>query len=72
VVVAVITMRIVQMPGDMIIDMIAVRHRLVAATGPMHVVRFMTAAAMIRRAAVGIAAGYADHVLVDVVLMRVV
>jgi hypothetical protein len=71
-VVAVIAVRMVQVPGNMIIDVVAVWHRFMAATRAMGVVRFVTAAAMTRGAAIRIAAGYADHMLVDMAFVRMV
>ena len=41
-----VAMRVMQMTIDKIIDVIAMRNRLVAATGPVHVVLGMTAALM--------------------------
>ena len=64
-VVAVVAMRMVQVPGNMIIDMIAVRHRFMAAARAMGMIGFVAAAAMIRAAVIRIAAGDADHMLVD-------
>lgn len=71
-VVAVIAMRMVQVPGNMIIDMIAVWHCFMTAARAMGMIRFVAAAAMIRGAAIRIAAGNADHMLVDMAFMRVV
>jgi hypothetical protein len=50
--------------------MVPVRHRLVPAAGPMHVTGFMTAAVVRRRALIGIGRSHRNHVLVDVVSMR--
>ena len=52
--------------------MIAVRNCLVTAAGAMDVAGIMTAAAMVRSAAIGVVAGYADHVLVDMIFTRMV
>lgn len=51
VIVTVIAVRMVQMAIDEIIDMVAVRHRLVAATGAVLMPNLVTAAIMIGRAA---------------------
>jgi hypothetical protein len=67
-----VAVRVVKMAGDAIIHVVAVRHRLVAAAGAMHMARFMTGAAMFGGAAVRIFACYLHHVLVDVIVMRVV
>ena len=48
VIVAVITMRMMEMSIDKIVDVIAVRNGLVTAVGPVNVSRFMAAAAMVR------------------------
>ena len=71
-VVAVIAMRVMQVILDAIVDVVAVRHRVVAAARPMHMARVMPGAAMVGGAAVGIGARYFDHMLVDMPLMRVV
>ena len=71
-VVAVIAMRMVQVPRNMIIDMIAVRHRFMAAARAMGMIGFVATAAMIRGAVIRIAAGDADHMLVDMAFVRVV
>jgi len=56
VVVAVIAVRVVKMAGNAIIHVVAMRHRLVAAAGAMHMARLMPAAAVVGGAAVGILA----------------
>ena len=56
VVVAVVAVRMVKMASDAIIHVVAVRHRLVAAAGAVHMDRVMPAAAMVGSAAVGILA----------------
>ena len=71
-VVAVIAMRMVQVPGNMIVDMIAVWYRFMAAVRTMRVIRFVTTTGMTRGAAIRIASGDADHMLVDVAFVRVV
>jgi hypothetical protein len=45
-----VAVRMMQMTIDKIIDVIAVRNRLVAAAGAVDMLRVMTAAAMLRRA----------------------
>lgn len=47
-------------------------NRLVTAVGAVDMARFVTAAMMVRRAAVGVGAGHLDHVLIDMTFMRVV
>jgi hypothetical protein len=52
--------------------MIAVRHLLVPASGPMHVGGVMPAATMLRSALVRICRGDLDHVFIDMIVMHVV
>lgn len=66
-----VSVRMMQMPIDEIVDVIAVRHRVVPASRPVHVPRLVPATTVLRRAAVGIALRHLDHVLVDVILVRV-
>jgi hypothetical protein len=61
-----------QVAVDQIVDVVAVRHRLVPAPGSMHVARLVTGAAVLRRAAVRIARRDLDHVLVSMIAMRMV
>jgi hypothetical protein len=55
-VVAVIAVRVVKMAGDPIIHMVAVRHRIVATSGPVDMTRVVPTAAMVGGAAVGVLA----------------
>ena len=71
VIVAMIAMRVMQVAADAIIDVIAMRHRLVTAAGRVDMAGFMTGAAVIRGAAIGVFAGNLNHVLVDMIAMRV-
>jgi len=71
-VVAVIAVRVMQVVGDAVVDVIAVRHRLVAAARTVNMAGLMTAAAMVRRAALRIGAGHLYHMLIDMAVMRVV
>jgi hypothetical protein len=66
-----IAVRMMQVAANAVVDMIAVRHRLMAATRAMHMTRLVAAAAMVGSAAVRIVAGYLDHMLVDMAAMRV-
>jgi hypothetical protein len=61
-----------QVAGDPIIYVITVRDRLMAAAGTVLMTRLMTAAAMVRSAAIGVFGRHLDHVLIDMVFMRVV
>jgi hypothetical protein len=72
VVVAVIAMRMMQMTLDAKVDVVAMRHRVMAAAGPMHMGRLMAGAAMVGGAAVGIGPGHFDNMFVDMAFMRVV
>jgi hypothetical protein len=72
VVVAVIAVRVVKMSGDPIVHMVAVRHRIVAASGPVDMTRVVPTAAMVGGAAVRVLAWHLDHVLVDMTFVRVV
>jgi hypothetical protein len=56
VVVAVIAVRMVKMAGDPIVHMVAVRHRIVAASGPVDMARVVPTAAMVGGATVGVLA----------------
>jgi hypothetical protein len=56
VIVAMIAMRMMEVAADAVIDMVGVRKRLVAAAGTMDMTGVLAAAAMVRRAAVGVAA----------------
>jgi len=49
-----------------------VRNRLVAAAGTVDMTSVVAAAAVVRGAAVGVVAGHLDHMLVDMILMRMV
>jgi hypothetical protein len=49
-------MRVVKVAGDTIIHVVAMWHRLVTATGPVHMARLMTTTTMVRSAGVGVLA----------------
>lgn len=71
-VVAVVSMRMVEVAADAVVDVVAVRDRLVAAAGAVNMAGLMTPAAMVRSAAVRIVSRDVDHVLVDMILVRMV
>ena len=71
-VVAMVTVRMVQVAVDQVVDVVTVRDGFVAATGAMDVAGFVAAAFVLGRAAVGVGGRDGDHVLVDVVAMRMV
>ena len=56
VVVTVVAVRVVKVAGDAIVDVVTVRHSLVAAAGAVHMARIMPAATMVGSAALGVLA----------------
>lgn len=72
VIVAVAAVRVVQVPADEVIDVIAVRHRVVAAALAVGVRLVVGAAGVRGRASGGVRAADLEGVLVDVVAVRVV
>ena len=71
-VVAVVAVRVVQVTIDEVVDVVAMRHRFVAATGAVHVSRFVAAAVVFRRAGVWVGGADGDAVFIDVVAVRMV
>ncbi len=55
------TMRMVQVAVDQVVDMVAVRHGLVATARAVLVAPLMVAAIVVRRAGVGIAGAHLNH-----------
>jgi hypothetical protein len=70
-VIAMAVVRIVEMPFDQVIDMVAMRHGLMAAIRPMLMFNRMPHAFVLRRAVLGVGRGYADYMFIDVAVMRV-
>lgn len=70
--VAMTVVRMVQVAIHEVIDMIAMRHGLVAAAGAVHVVGWMAAASVAGGARCRIRCIDGNHVLVDMVAVRVV
>ncbi|WP_199272356.1 hypothetical protein [Paraburkholderia acidisoli] len=68
-VVAVVAVRMVQMPVDEIIDVIAMRHGFVPAARSVHMPGLMAARAV--STGIGVLVANLDLVLIDVVAMRV-
>jgi hypothetical protein len=68
-VVAVAVVRVMQVSIDQVVDMVAMRHRLVPAVLPVPMIGRM-GVAIVLVAAIGIAVVDSDAVLVDVVLVR--
>jgi hypothetical protein len=71
VIVAMTAMRMMQVAIDQVVDMVAMRHGGVAAAGTVLVALLMTAAVVVRRAGIRIGSAHLDHVLVDMVFVRV-
>jgi hypothetical protein len=69
--IAMAAVRMVQMTIDQVVDMVAVRHGLVAATRTVLVAPLMAAAIVTGRAGVGIGRAHLDHVFVEMVAVRV-
>jgi hypothetical protein len=72
VIVAVIAVPMMQVVANAIVHVIAVRNRLVAAAGAVDVIRCVATAAVVGGAPVRVVGRHFDHVLVDVIAMRVV
>ena len=71
-VVAVIAVGVVQVVGDQVVDVVAVRHRLMPAFRPVGMPCLVLRTGMFGGAVLGIRLTGLDHVLVHVVLVRVV
>ena len=71
VVVAMGAVGVMQVPVDQVVDMVAVRHRLVTAARAMLVVLVVASADMVGRAGAGIVGAHLDRVLVNVIAVRV-
>lgn len=70
-VVAVITVRVVQVAVDEIVDMVAVRNGFVPAARTVYMIRIMAAALVIGGAAVWVGFCHRDDMLVNVIAMHV-
>jgi hypothetical protein len=71
-IVAMVAVRMVEVPIHQIVDMVAVRHGLVPAIGPVNVAWVVAGAVMIGRADVGIRCGHSQHMFIDVISMHMV
>lgn len=71
-IITVIAVRVVQMAGDEIVDVIAMRNRFVAAAGAMNVSSIMSGAAMVGRATIRVPVAHLNPMLVDMIGMRMV
>jgi hypothetical protein len=69
-IVAVVAVRVVQVAVDQIIDMIAVRYRLVAAVRAVLVALRMASALVVGRAAIGIGGADRHDMLIEMIFMR--
>jgi hypothetical protein len=69
-IIAVVAVRMMQVSLDQIIGVIPVRHRFMAAARAMAMSCIMAAAAVVRRAALGIVGAHFHDMLVDVILVR--
>jgi hypothetical protein len=67
--IAVISVKMVQMAGNQIVDVVAVRNRLVAAASAMLVALLMALANMIGSTTVGIRSGHLNHMFIDMPFM---
>ena len=66
-----VAVRMVKVAIDEIVDMVAVRDRLMSASRPVHVTRLVSGATVIRRAAIRVLGRHFNDVLVYVIGMRV-
>ncbi|WP_020146750.1 hypothetical protein [Thioalkalivibrio sp. ALJ15] len=71
-VVAVVTMGVMQVAVYQVVHVVPVRNGLVAAAGTVHVIRVVTLALMVRGAVIGVRFAHLDDMLVNMVAMRMV
>jgi hypothetical protein len=64
--------RVMKMVADPVIDVVAVRHRLMTAAGAMDMAGLVPAAAVVGRTPLRIFAGHRDYMLVDMIFVRMV
>ena len=72
VIIAMIAMRMVQMPIDQIIYVVTMRNRRMSAARSMSMRRIVSATAMLWRAAHRILFSYFDHVYIDLTTTRII
>ncbi len=70
-IVAVITMGVMEMAVDKIVDMVSVRHGFVPAARPVYMIRLVARTAMFGRASIRIFLRDFDDVFVNVIAMHV-
>jgi hypothetical protein len=72
VIVAMVTVRMVQVPADKIVYVIAMRNRFMAAAWTMYMERVMLPTGMLRRASFRVGAGHRNDVLFDGSIVKLV
>jgi hypothetical protein len=72
VIVAVITVRVMQVAVDQIVNMVSMGYSFVAAAGAVYMVGIVTVAAVAVGAAVGVGSLHVDNVLVNMITVGVV
>jgi hypothetical protein len=72
VIVAVIAMRVMEMPVNQIINMVSMRYRRMSAVRAMDMIGCVTRALMFRRALARVHTGHLNLVFVDVTIVHVV
>ncbi len=70
VIIAMITVRMVEVPVDQIVNVVTMWDCLVTAVRAMPVRRIMSAATVVRRTAIGICCSYFDHVFIDATVVQ--
>ena len=70
-VIAMIIVRVMKVPIYQVINMVAMRDCLVSTLRPMHMPRRMSRAIMPGGAVLRIGRGYANHMFIDMVFMRI-
>ena len=71
-IIAMAIVRVMKMAIDQIVDMLAVRHSFMPATGTMCMLLRMPRASMFRSAISRVGSRYIDHVFVDMTIMQMV
>lgn len=70
-IIAVVTMRMVQVAIDQVVDVIAMRNWLMAAPRAMSVVWVVAFAAVLRSTGIGIRSGHLDDMFIYMIFMKV-
>jgi hypothetical protein len=70
-IIAMIIVWVMKMPIDQVINMVAMRNCLVSTLRPMHMSRCMPRAIVPRGAILRVGRGYANHMFIDMVFMRI-